>query len=78
MAQRDDRETKLERARSHMSVTAKKLTAVLGPTDAAGVLMGAAVGVLSEAFGQDKAVEYLREIANEIEHDPGIDRGGHA
>jgi hypothetical protein len=43
----------------------------LGPLDAAGVLMGAAIGVLTTGLGPEKAVEYLRGLADGIENGEG-------
>jgi hypothetical protein len=61
----DDRD--IAKARAHMTVVAVGLVGVLGPQDAAAVLLGAATGVLTTAFGPEMAAEYFRGIADAIE-----------
>lgn len=63
------RDERLEEARKHMSLIAFNLQKVMAPIDAAGVLMGAALGILTQRFGEAKAIEYLRELATELEED---------
>lgn len=76
---KDDRELRLKKARGHASVTAAGLATMLGPVDAAGVLIGAGFGVLADAFGAELAVTYLRELADEVEQDGDFGgRSGHA
>ena len=63
---------KLALARGHMTATAAGLRHVLGPLNAAGVLIGAAVGVLSMAFGEAKAAEYVRKLADDLDADDAL------
>jgi hypothetical protein len=65
----DDRD--IQKARAHMTAVALGLATKLGPLDAAGVLIGAATGVLTATFGHEKAAEYFREIAAGIENGEG-------
>lgn len=60
-------DAKLAKARAHMTAVALGLAQALGPLDAAGVLMGAAQGVLVDNFGRETATRYLRELADETE-----------
>lgn len=69
-----EREERLEAARKRMTRVAVALQRIMPGIDVAGVLIGAAVGVLEEN-GLDPAV-YLRELANELDADPPV--VGHA
>lgn len=64
-------EATLERARMHMTAVASGLRDGLGPIDTAGVLIGAAVGVLENAHGPVLAANYLRQVADELGKGPG-------
>lgn len=55
--------------RRRMSMRAHDLAGRLGPKDAAGTLIGAAVGLLETTYGQAKAADYLRGVAEELERD---------
>jgi len=66
-------EKKMLMARQRMTATAASLHHVLGGLNAAGLLIGAACGVLATEFGDAKAAEYLREVADAIEADDGDD-----
>ena len=59
----------LARVRGRMSMLARDLAGRLGPMDAAGTLIGAAVGLLATTYGEAKAVDYLRGVADELERD---------
>jgi hypothetical protein len=61
----------LRAAHQRMGVVAQGLAGKLGAMDAAGVLVGAAVGVLEAEGGPALAAKYLREMADEVErHGP--------
>lgn len=53
-------------AEAHVAAAAHGLCLVLGPLPAAGVLLGAGLALLERSQGRDRAVEYLRTLANEI------------
>ena len=72
----DDRT--LTEARARMMALAQGLVVVLGPVDAAGVLLGAGTAVLTEAYDKEMAVRYLREVADELEADDSEPVVGHA
>ena len=66
-------------ARSRLTALAVGLAARLGPRAAAGLLIGAASGVLETAFGREHAVEMFRGMADAIElGDDGSTEAGHA
>jgi hypothetical protein len=54
------------RAQRRMSEMALSLQKLFSPIDVAGLLIGAAVGILSVNFGRDKAAEYVGELAREM------------
>jgi hypothetical protein len=56
----------IKAAQSRMSRFAVQLAERLGAMDAAGLLMGAAVGVLTSEYGADTASHYLEELAEEM------------
>lgn len=58
------------KARQHLAVVAKGLVELLGPADAAGVMLGAGAAILVASFGDDVAVQALRELAAVHEHEP--------
>ena len=74
----DIRDQRLEEARTHMSAVAIGLQAGLAPINAVGVLMGAAIGILESTYDSEKAAQYLREIADELETDRAGALHGHA
>jgi len=59
----------LAQARERMTRTAKGLVAVLGPDDAIATLAGALTRVLLDMNGRERAVEYLRMLAVELDVD---------
>jgi hypothetical protein len=61
-----------------MTDVAMALNGVLGPVDAVGVLLGAAVGILADTFGDEAAADWLRKTADEIENDEGVKYAGRA
>jgi len=70
---KDPEQTMLE-ARAHCTVIAASLAQVVGPTHAAGLLLGGALGILVTHFGRDEAVRQLRELAADVEKDDGSDQ----
>lgn len=56
----------IERAQSRMTMLALNLQRVFSPVDVAGLLTGAAIGVLSHALGPEKTREYFSAIADEL------------
>jgi len=62
----------LEDARTRMTALANRLVMVLPPMDVAGVLAGAAIGVLRTHYGPEKAAEYMTELAVEMNTDQSI------
>jgi hypothetical protein len=70
----DDRN--IMKARHHLTVIALGLTAKLGPRDAAAVLLGAATGILTTAFGPEMAANYFSGVADAIQN--GEDEAGEA
>jgi hypothetical protein len=79
-AHRTVSEDQLARVRRRMSMLAHDLAGRLGPMDAAGTLIGAAVGLLETTYGQAKTVDYLRGVAEELERDDDLPTSpvGHA
>ncbi len=65
----------LEQARWKMTHQALKLQTAFGPTDAIGLLVGAAVGLALEYIGQEKAAEFFAGVSQEILD--GIDTSTH-
>ncbi len=61
---------KLEQARMRMTHTTLKLQVMFKPEDVAGLLVGAAIGVLIDAFGREKAREYFADIARGLDAYP--------
>lgn len=61
--------SKLHQARVHMATVANNLALALGPVAAGELLLGASLGLIEHALGADKAAEYLRGVADEIEAD---------
>src|SRR5205085_2087528 len=57
----DDADAALSQARRSMTRLAINLQRVLTPIEVAGVLAGAATGVLTSTYGREKAVEYFTE-----------------
>ncbi len=68
-----DQETKyreaLEQARMRLTHQTLKLQSVFKPEDVAGLLVGAAIGVLLDTFGHEKTREYFTDIARGLEHE---------
>ncbi len=62
-------ERRMAQGRRHLTLVALSLTKVLSPIDAAGLLMGAAVGILTEHVGDGAAEDYLRQLADELARD---------
>jgi hypothetical protein len=60
-------ERTMTEARTRMTRLSVGLAAKLGPQEAAGVLAGAAIGVLTTAFGPEHAATFFRELADAIE-----------
>ena len=69
------RAEKLRQAHRHTSHLAAGLVKVFGPIDAAGVLIGAAAGILEVEGGSALAAKYLRELAADVERDDATQRG---
>lgn len=68
----DDR---LDQARERMTALAVSLTQAFSPMDVAGMLAGAAIGVVASTYGRAKAVEYFTEIACELSVPEGTPEG---
>lgn len=66
-------ERTMAKARQHCTVIAASLRHVIGPINAAGLLLGGACGILLTEYGRDEAVRHLREMADSIENDDGAD-----
>src|SRR5262245_60941122 len=60
-------EQQLATAHRHASIVAHGMQKLLDPTDAAGVMIGAGAGVLEAAFGRERAIEYLKALADEMQ-----------
>jgi hypothetical protein len=61
-----------EDAQAHMTRLAIRLLGMFGPLDAAGLLAGAAVTLLRNALGDERAADYFATLADEIDSDkPG-------
>ena len=63
-SERDD--ALMQRAQRRMSMQALALQQMFTPMDAAGLLIGAAVGVLETEYGRHKAAEYVEGLAREM------------
>jgi hypothetical protein len=71
----DDADAALSQARRSMTRLAINLQQVLTPIEVAGVLAGAATGVLTSTYGREKAVEYFTELACELSVPQGTPEG---
>ncbi len=60
----------IDAARTRMTLLAQNLTRLFPAIDVAGLLTGAAIGVLRCAHGPRKATEYFIELAAEMSEDP--------
>ena len=65
-------EVQLAGVRRRINMLAHDLASRIGPLDAIGTFMGAGVGMLEDLYGHAKAVEYLREVAAELEKDEDL------
>lgn len=66
----EQRDKSLATARQWMTRNALTLQQRLDPIDSAGILIGAAIGVLLSTVGKAKAVEYLLNIAADLDEQP--------
>lgn len=62
-----DNDKQLDEARSRMTRLASDLTKIFTPIDAAGILAGAAIALVAGTYGRAKAVEYLTELARDLD-----------
>lgn len=69
MADAQKPEAMLDEARSRLTGIAVGMRALLGTVNAAGVLAGAAICILRADLGDERAAEYFRSVAGEIERD---------
>jgi hypothetical protein len=53
-------------AQNRITMMAINLAKLFPPVDAAGLLIGAAVGILETTYGRQKAIEYVAELAREM------------
>jgi hypothetical protein len=57
---------RMDEAKARMARLATNLTRIFTPIDVAGLLAGAAFGVIAGVYGRAKAQEYFSELADEI------------
>ena len=72
------REQRLDAARDRMTGTAVALAHVLGPADAASVMLAAGVTLLERALGPDHAGQYLHLLAEGVADGEAGPPAGHA
>jgi hypothetical protein len=60
---------KLDEARGRLSRTATMLAVRFGAAQAAQLLAGAALGILLGTYGSARSIEFLRDLADELESD---------
>lgn len=60
---------RLDEARARMTALATNLTKIFAPVDVAGLLAGAAFGVIAGVYGRARAREYFAELADDISHE---------
>jgi len=69
------REQLLQAARRRVGEQVVELRKVLSPLDVAGLLIGAAAGIITEVHGPELAPQYLHELAEEVISDDNIASG---
>lgn len=62
----------VDAARQRMAEMANKLALAFGPVLAGQLLLEASLGLIEGAMGSEKACEYLRGVADEIEGDEDL------
>ena len=69
----EDNADREQRAQRKMSETALSLQRLFSPIDAAGLMIGAAVGILEVNFGRRMAAAYVEGLAREMRGEPSED-----